>query len=189
MIASTIVVVPPCHVLLIRAAHSSRVKSSTAAREHRGTPGNTGRGGRFRSPGQRVRLTGAQAVSLRPMPQGATRADVGLVGRRCPEGCQKAALFCADAFPARRGSFGMRRCLAPTPTADARGRSLTRTLRSLRPLALSGDFDSAMRRFESCRPSHAVGSLWRVYPVHGLQRRSLLTGAQGPRPLLCDENP
>jgi hypothetical protein len=38
MIASTIVVVPPCHVLLIRAAHLSRVKSSTAAREHRGTP-------------------------------------------------------------------------------------------------------------------------------------------------------
>ena len=93
------------------------------------------------------------------MPQGATRADVGLVGRRCPEGCQKAALFCADAFPARRGSFGMRRCLAPTPTADARGRSLTRTLRSLRPLALSGDFDSAMRRFESCRPSQRVRSL------------------------------
>jgi hypothetical protein len=57
--------------------------------------GNTGRGGRFRSPGQRVRLTGAQAVSLRPVPQGATGADVGLVGRRCLDGCQKAALFCA----------------------------------------------------------------------------------------------
>ena len=57
--------------------------------------GNTGRGGRFRSPGQRVRLTGAQAVSLRPVPQGATGADVGLVGRRCFDGCQKAALFCA----------------------------------------------------------------------------------------------
>jgi hypothetical protein len=29
--------------------------------------------------------------------------------------------------------------------------------------------------FESYMPSHAVGSLWRVYPVHGLceQRRSL----------------
>src|SRR5262249_27415518 len=24
--------------------------------------------------------------------------------------------------------------------------------------------------FESYTPSHAVGSLWRVYPVHGLQR-------------------
>src|SRR5205807_1884196 len=34
--------------------------------------------------------------------------------------------------------------------------------------------------FESSHPSHAVGSLWRVYPVHGLceQRRSLLTGAR-----------
>ena len=29
--------------------------------------------------------------------------------------------------------------------------------------------------FESYMPSHAVGSLWRVYPIHGLceQRRSL----------------
>jgi hypothetical protein len=130
---------------------------------------------RFRSPGQRVRLTGAQAVSLRPMPQGATRADVGLIGRRCPEGCQKAALFCADAFPARRGSFGMRRCLAPTPTADARGRSLTRTLRSLRPLALSGDFDSAMRRFESCRPSTQSGLCGAFIPFIPKARKLLPT--------------
>ena len=63
--------------------------------DHPAQPGNTGRGGRFRSPGQRVPLTGAQVVSLRPMPQGATGADVGLVGRRCLDGCQKAALFCA----------------------------------------------------------------------------------------------
>jgi len=75
---------------------SGRLKqNSTAPLFCSGTPGNTGRGGRFRSPGQRVRLTGAQAVSLRPVPQGATGADVGLVGRRCLDGCQKAALFCA----------------------------------------------------------------------------------------------
>ena len=44
------------------------------------------------SPGQRVRLTGAQAASLRPLPQGAPpEAHVGLAGRRCLDGRQKAA--------------------------------------------------------------------------------------------------
>jgi hypothetical protein len=39
-----------------------------------------------------VRLTGAQAASLRPLPQGApTEAHVGLAGRRCLDGRQKAA--------------------------------------------------------------------------------------------------
>jgi hypothetical protein len=58
--------------------------------------GNTGEH-RARRPVQRVRLTGAQAVSLRPVPQGAAGLDVGLVSRRCPDGRQKAA-------PAVRGA-------------------------------------------------------------------------------------
>ena len=43
--------------------------------------------------------------------------------------------------------------------------------------------------FESYMPSHAVGSLWRVYPVHGLCERSLrmrvfslgITGGSGKK--------
>jgi hypothetical protein len=41
--------------------------------------------------------------------------------------------------------------------------------------AFKGIFCNNISEFESYMPSHAVGSLWRVYPVHGLceQRRSL----------------
>src|SRR5262249_56102952 len=45
--------------------------------------------------------------------------------------------------------------------------------KSVRPF--KGIFCDDIFEFESSRPSHAVGSLWRVYPVHGLceQRRLL----------------
>jgi len=45
--------------------------------------------------------------------------------------------------------------------------------KSVRPF--KGRFCNNISEFESSHLSHAVGSLWRVYPVHGLceQRRSL----------------
>src|SRR6516225_4427006 len=45
--------------------------------------------------------------------------------------------------------------------------------KSVRPF--KGIICDDISEFESSHPSHAVGSLWRVYPVHGLceQRRSL----------------
>ena len=43
------------------------------------------------------------------------------------------------------------------------------------PRLFKGIICDDISEFESHMPSHAVGSLWRVYPVHGLceQRRSL----------------
>src|SRR5262245_36808 len=67
-------------------------------------------------------------------------------------------------------------CASPTRSSNAN--SLCRQFRldsrkSVRPF--KGIICDDTSEFESCMPSHAVGSLWRVYPVHGLceQRRSL----------------
>src|SRR5947199_2443928 len=50
--------------------------------------------------------------------------------------------------------------------------------KSVRPF--KGIICDDISEFESHMPSHAVGSLWRVYPVHGLyeQRRSLSLAAR-----------
>jgi hypothetical protein len=66
-----------------------------------------------------------------------------------------------------------------TPTVAARTRIVSAAgirldhRKSLRPF--KGIICDDISEFESHMPSHAVGSLWRVYPVHGLceQRRSL----------------
>ena len=55
--------------------------------------------------------------------------------------------------------------------------------------AFKGIICDDVSEFESYMPSHAVGSLWRVYPVHGLCERSLrmrvfslgITGGSGKK--------
>ena len=44
--------------------------------------------------------------------------------------------------------------------------------------AFKGIICDDISEFESCLPSHAVGSLWRVYPVHGTFGRVLRSMVQ-----------
>jgi hypothetical protein len=90
-----------------------------------------------------------------------------------------AAPYCAE----NRGNSCQRKhpaeIVALGPSCDSHPRLVSAAgirlnhRKSVRPF--KGIFCDDISEFESSHPSHAVGSLWRVYPVHGLceQRRSL----------------
>src|SRR5262245_47913703 len=74
-------------------------------------------------------------------------------------------------------------CVSPHAAAQTRIVSVARirldSRKSGRPF--KGIFCADISEFESHMPSHAVGSLWRVYPVHGLceQRLAFIGRSRG----------